>query len=381
MSRAIEITKDLIKMKSVTPNDAGCQKYIASILTKLGFEVEHLPFEDVSNIWAVYTFSEDGPLLCFAGHTDVVHTGDQSLWDEPPFSANESDGYLYGRGAADMKGGIGAALAAIEDIINSAVKLEGKIAFLITSDEEGIAINGTKKVIEYLNSKSVKIDLCVVGEPSSTNTVGDTIKNGRRGSLNATLTINGKQGHVAYPDLADNVLHKSFAFLNELSEIELDNGYENFLASNLEITSTRVDNEATNVIPGIAKINFNIRYNPKQTKDGLISIIEKLIDKHHLKNSTQIEWQHSGKPFYCDNKDFCSYAVDAVKDIKGFEPKLSTAGGTSDGRFIAPTGAAVIELGLINATIHQINERVKLTEINELSQIYKKLFTKALLLK
>ena len=372
MSETIELTKKLINLKSVTPNDNGCQKLIADYLADLGFTMEHMPFSDVNNLWARY--GTETPVFCFAGHTDVVPAGLIESWETNPFTATEKDGYLVGRGAADMKTSIAAMMVSVKDFFeqnkSSGKKFKGSIAFLITSDEEGIAINGTKKVIDTLEARNEKIDYCLVGEPSSTNTVGDVIKNGRRGSITGHLTINGQQGHVAYPHLADNALHKTLLFMDDLVKHEWDTGYDNFPATSLQITNLEVHNNTSNVIPGKIEVWFNLRFNPTQTPDAIKAKVNDYLEKHKLVDCHNLEWSLSGLSFYCEDNYLTKAAVDAIKSVKKIDAELSTAGGTSDGRFIAPTGTKVIELGLVNATIHKVNEKVKLKEIDELKDIY-----------
>ena len=366
MSDTLELAKQLIARQSVTPDDAGCQKLIEDRLSKLGFTPRTLTFDDVTNLWI--TKGTAKPLFVFAGHTDVVPTGPAEQWISPPFEPTIKDGDLYGRGAADMKGSIAAFITALERFIGNYPEHQGSIGLLITSDEEGPSINGTVKVIETLNKEKTQIDWCLVGEPSSSNHVGDVIKNGRRGSLGAELTIYGKQGHVAYPHLASNPIHLASAAIKELSETIWDQGNEYFPPTTFQISNYNSGTGATNVIPGEANLIFNFRFSTASTEQGLKERVEKILDGHNLKYD--IKWTLSGNPFLTEKGTLVTAIVDAIKTVTGKESELSTAGGTSDGRFIAPTGAQVVELGPRNATIHQINEHVGVEELDKLSAMY-----------
>jgi len=366
LSATVALTRELIQRESVTPEDAGCQDLMISRLEALGFRIERLRFGEVDNFWA--ELGDEGPLFAFAGHTDVVPTGDASAWTYPPFEARVEDGMLHGRGAADMKGSLAAMITATEAFLTDAPKLTGRIAFLITSDEEGPAHNGTVKVVEWLEQQNKKITWCLVGEPSSTERVGDVIKNGRRGSLGAELTVKGKQGHVAYPHLAENPIHTAAPAIAELAAEEWDQGNDFFPATSFQISNMNSGTGATNVIPGNADIVFNFRFSTELTEADLRSRTEAILDKHRL--NYDLEWKLSGHPFLTAKGDLVDAAVSAIKNSTGIDTELSTAGGTSDGRFIAPTGAQVLELGPINATIHQVDECVSVADLDTLSDIY-----------
>ena len=343
-------------------------------LKPLGFKAETMIFGDVTNLWARKGNSK--PLITFAGHTDVVPTGPLSDWAHPPFDAVIEGDILHGRGTADMKGSLAAFITACERFIEQHPDHKGSIAYLITSDEEGPAVNGTVKVIETLEARNEKIDWCLVGEPSSTNTLGDVIKNGRRGSLNAKLIIKGKQGHVAYPHLADNPIHRTSLFLAELCGEEWDQGNDFFPATSFQITNTHSGTGATNVIPGNQEVLFNFRFSTEVTAEELKQRVVNILEKHQL--NYEIEWTLSGQPFLTAAGPLVDAAVKAIKDVKDIDTELSTSGGTSDGRFIAPTGAQVLELGPLNATIHQVNEQVSITDLNDLSVIYEKILIELL---
>jgi succinyl-diaminopimelate desuccinylase len=370
----IKLAQALIQQPSVTPEDAECQDMMRAHLTPLGFKCETMVFEDVTNLWA--RKGSEGPLICFAGHTDVVPTGPEDQWQYPPFAAELADGFLHGRGAADMKGSLAAFITACERFTKAYPNHKGSIAYLITSDEEGPAKHGTVKVIEALEARNEKIDWCLVGEPSSTEQLGDVIKNGRRGSLNAKLNILGKQGHVAYPHLADNPIHTASLALAELTTIEWDQGNEFFPATSFQITNFNCGTGATNVIPGQGEVLFNFRFCTEVTAEQLMNKTEAILQKHNL--HYEIEWNLSGQPFLTEAGPLVDAAVAAIKEAKGIDTNLSTSGGTSDGRFIAPTGAQVLELGPLNATIHQIDEHVSIQDLNDLSDIYEGILVKLL---
>jgi len=373
--KTIELALDLISRPSVTPDDQGCQQLMIDRLKKIGFEIEKLRFEDVDNFWA--RRNSDGPLLAFAGHTDVVPTGPIDKWDVHPFKPEIRDGLLFGRGAADMKGSLASMVTACEAFIEAHPDHRGSIGFLITSDEEGPSINGTVKVIEHLEARNEKIDMCLVGEPSSTSKLGDVVKNGRRGSLSGNLTILGKQGHVAYPHLAENPIHTSAAALAELAATEWDQGNEFFPPTTFQISNINAGTGANNVIPGDCKLMFNLRFSTEVTEDQLKQRVEAILDKHHLKY--ELEWVLSGHPFLTPKGELVEATCKAIKDVCGYDTELSTAGGTSDGRFIAPTGSQVLELGPLNATIHQLNEHVKAEDLITLSKIYQRMMENLLL--
>ncbi len=365
----IELARQLIERASVTPEDAGCQKIIIDRLQRIGFEVTPLRFGTVENFWAVH--GNDGPLLAFAGHTDVVPTGDPQDWQHPPFSAHIVDGMLHGRGAADMKGSLAAMVTACESYIAENPGHWGRIAFLITGDEEGPAVDGTVKVVEYLSQRGEHIDWCLVGEPSSTSRLGDVIKNGRRGSLNATLEVRGQQGHVAYPHLANNPIHAASPALAELASSEWDRGNAHFPATSFQISNIHAGTGATNVIPGKLTVVFNFRFSTELSAEDIKQRVENVLDKHQLDYS--IDWNLSGEPFLTAAGRLVEATSTAVEVVTGFKPELSTSGGTSDGRFIAPGGTEVVELGPCNATIHKLDECVAVADLEQLTAIYRKL--------
>ena len=371
-SATIALTQDLIRRRSVTPEDCGCQQVMIDRLAAIGFHIEKLRFEDVDNFWAVR--GTEGPTLCFAGHTDVVPTGPEDNWQLPPFDATIKEGYLYGRGAADMKGSLAAMVVAVERFVAQNPDHQGRIAFLITSDEEGIATNGTVKVVEWLRDRDMLPEWCLVGEPSSTAQCGDVIKNGRRGSLGCTLTVKGLQGHVAYPHLADNPVHRAAPALAELAAEEWDKGNQFFPATSFQISNINGGTGATNVIPGEVEVIFNFRFSTELTEQQLIERTEKILDKHGLQYSAN--WNLSGLPFLTAEGELVAATVASINEITGLDPELSTAGGTSDGRFIAPHGVQVIELGPVNATIHKIDENISVDDLDTLTDIYQSLLTK-----
>jgi succinyl-diaminopimelate desuccinylase len=374
MNKTLELAKSLISRPSVTPNDNGCQAIMIDRLEKIGFKIHPLKFGDVDNFWA--THGDTGPIFSFAGHTDVVPAGDDDAWKTPPFEPTVKDGLLFGRGAADMKGGLASMLVATENFIEKNPNHKGTVAFLITSDEEGVAVNGTVKVMDYLKNNNQKIDYCLLGEPSSTSMLGDVIKNGRRGSLNAILTVKGKQGHIAYPHLAENPIHLATSALNDLCQQQWDNGNEYFPATSFQISNIHSGSRVTNVIPGEVEIMFNFRYSTETTKEELQKKVNDILDSHKLNYS--IDWSHSGYPFLTPQGELVSACVDAIEKIKSIRPELSTSGGTSDGRFIAQEGTQVVELGPINATIHQVNESVLVQDLEDLSKIYSQILTNLL---
>ncbi len=373
-SATIALATDLISRASVTPEDAGCQPLMCERLEAVGFDVTHLRFEEVDNFWAVH--GESGPILAFAGHTDVVPTGPVEEWASHPFKPEIRDGMLYGRGAADMKGSLAAMIVACENFIADHPNHTGRIAFLITADEEGIAKNGTVKVMEYLKQNNEHIDWCVVGEPSSTNETGDVIKNGRRGSLGCVMTVNGRQGHVAYPHLADNPIHNASPALAELANTQWDTGNEFFPATSFQISNINGGTGATNVIPGSLKVIFNFRFSTELTADAIKQRTVDILDKHGL--NYQLDWNLSGQPFLTAEGSLIDAVKDAIKTETGLNTKLSTAGGTSDGRFIAPTGSQLVELGPVNATIHKTNECVKADDLDILTKIYQQVLVNLL---
>ena len=373
-SPTIELTKELISRQSVTPEDAGCQELMIEKLEALGFKIERLVFEDTTNLWA--RRGTEGPVFCFAGHTDVVPTGPVDKWTHPPFEPTISQGYLYGRGAADMKGSIAAFMTALERFIDHHPEHNGSIALLITSDEEGPFINGTVRVIEHLEARNEKIDWCIVGEPSSTDKVGDIIKNGRRGSLSGKLKISGIQGHVAYPHLVRNPIHEAAPALAELASTQWDTGNDYFPATSFQISNIHSGTGATNVVPGEVIVDFNFRFSTEVTAEELTERVRVILDKHT--QDWDIDWILSGNPFLTEEGSLVSAVQTSIRDVTGYETELSTSGGTSDGRFIAPTGAQVVELGPVNATIHKVDERVKVSDLDLLSDIYENVLARLL---
>jgi succinyl-diaminopimelate desuccinylase len=367
MSPTLELTRNLIARRSVTPADEGCQLLMSERLAALGFQVERLPFGNVENFWA-QRGDGGGPVFCFAGHTDVVPTGPLEEWRTDPFVPQVRDGVLFGRGAADMKSGLAAMVTATEDFVRAHPHHRGRIAFLITSDEEGPSVDGTKRVVELLAARRNRIDWCVIGEPSSETSVGDTIKIGRRGSFSGRLTVHGIQGHVAYPQLAENPVHTLAPALGELVSRVWDQGTPHFQPTSFQVSNLNAGTGAPNVIPGELKARFNLRYSPVQTLEGLKETVEGILRKHGVRYT--LEWYVSGEPFYTAPGALSEAVVSAVREVTGSAPKLSTGGGTSDGRFIAPLGAQVVELGVVNASIHKVNESVRIADIDALHRMY-----------
>ncbi len=368
-SETLELSLQLLRQPSVTPVDHTCQDIMAKRLEKIGFNIENMRFDDVDNLWA--RKGTKAPVFCFAGHTDVVPTGNLDAWNSDPFVPEIRDGKLYGRGSADMKTALAAMVVASERFVKKHPTHKGSIAFLITSDEEGPSINGTVKVIETLEARNEKMDWCLVGEPSSTNKLGDIVKNGRRGSLNANLTVKGKQGHVAYPHLAVNPIHSFSKALAELCETVWDNGNEYFPATTFQVSNINSGTGATNVVPGTLNTLFNFRYSTEVTAEELKARTLEILDRHNVEY--EISWTLSGLPFLTPVGELVNAAKSAILNVTGVETKLSTSGGTSDGRFIAPTGAQVLELGVLNATIHQINEHVNVDDLEPLAEIYEQI--------
>ncbi len=367
MSATVELTQDLIARRSVTPADEGCQAVMIERLRAIGFQIEPLPFGNVTNFWAWHGH-EPAPVLCFAGHTDVVPTGPLEEWRSDPFVPTVREGMLYGRGAADMKSGLAAMITATEAFVGAHPTHRGRIAFLITSDEEGPSVDGTKRIAALFAERGERIDWCVVGEPSSERTLGDTIKIGRRGSFSARLTVHGVQGHIAYPHLAENPVHTLAPALAELTQHVWDAGTEHFEPTSFQVSNLNAGTGAPNVIPGELKARFNLRYSPVQTLEGLKQTVEGILRKHGVRYS--IEWYLSGEPFYTPPGVLSEAVGAAIESVSGARPQLSTGGGTSDGRFIAPLGAEVVELGVVNASIHKVNECVRIADIDALHQVY-----------
>ena len=369
MPDTLELTKAMIARPSVSPADGGCQDLMIERLETLGFEVERMPFGDVENFWATRRGGA-GPVFCFAGHTDVVPTGPLEEWRTDPFEPVVQDGVLYGRGAADMKSGLAAMVTATEAFVQAHPTHGGTIAYLITSDEEGPSVDGTRRVVEALKARGERIDWCLVGEPSSEQVFGDTIKIGRRGSLSGRLTVHGVQGHIAYPQLADNPVHALAPALAELVARHWDAGNEHFQPTSFQVSNIAAGTGAPNVIPGELKARFNLRWSPEQTLQRLQETVTSILDRHGVKYS--LDWFVSGLPFYTPPGTLSDAVVRAVRDVAGRDARLSTGGGTSDGRFIAPMGAQVVELGVVNRTIHKVNECVRVEEIDVLSSTYRR---------
>lgn len=379
-SPVLELTSALIRRASVTPDDAGCQALIGERLARLGFRCEPLRFEEVDNLWAIRTPTSGAtaaPIFVFAGHTDVVPTGPAEQWSSPPFEPQIRDGLLFGRGAADMKASLAAMVVATERFVGDHPDCPAAIAFLLTSDEEGPARHGTRAVVDALTARGVRMDWCVVGEPSSHARLGDTIRVGRRGSLNGTLRVQGQQGHVAYPELADNPIHRLAPALAELAARNWDDGNEFFPPTSFQISNIRGGTGATNVIPGAVEVLFNFRYCTEQTAAGLQRLVTDLLDAHGLRYS--IDWALSGEPFLTQQGRLIEAVQGAIHDVAGLEPTPSTSGGTSDGRFIAPTGCEVVELGPCNATIHKIDEHVAVADLEPLARTYQRVLERLLL--
>jgi len=369
MSKTLETAIELISKASITPDDAGCQTLLADRLSKIGFHIEKMPFEEVDNLWARRNSAP--PLFVFAGHTDVVPTGPLEKWQSPPFQPEVRDGQLYGRGSADMKGSIAAMLVACENFIAEHPNHSGSIAFLITSDEEGPAKNGTVKVVETLEKRKETMNWCLIGEPSSKDKIADVIKNGRRGSINAKLKIIGKQGHVAYPHLANNPLHAFLPIMDELVNKVWDKGNEFFPPTTFQIANFNMGTGSENVIPESLDLQFNLRFSTALTDKKIKKQVAEILDKGDFEY--EITWRLSGNPFITPVGDLVDIAQTCIQEVCDDIPELSTSGGTSDGRFIAPTGAQVLELGPLNKTIHQINECVGVDDLEKLTQIYQKM--------
>ncbi|MDI9276421.1 succinyl-diaminopimelate desuccinylase [Pantoea sp. EABMAA-21] len=364
----IELAQQLIRRPSLSPDDAGCQALLVARLEAIGFTVEQMHIGDTLNFWAT---RGQGETLAFAGHTDVVPPGDANRWISPPFEPSIRDGMLFGRGAADMKGSLAAMVVAAERFVAATPQHKGRLAFLITSDEEASAVNGTVKVVERLMARNERMDYCLVGEPSSTEIVGDVVKNGRRGSMTANLTLHGVQGHVAYPHLADNPVHRAMPALNELVATEWDQGNEFFPPTSMQIANVQAGTGSNNVIPGEFFVQFNFRFSTELTDQMIKERVAALLDRHQLRYT--LEWNVSGQPFLTSRGKLVDAVVNAVAHYNEIKPQLLTTGGTSDGRFIARMGAQVVELGPVNATIHKINECVKASDLQMLSRMYQRI--------
>jgi len=373
-SPVIALAQALIQRPSVTPLDEGCQQLMAERLTDVGFNIENMFFVDTQNMWA--RKGDKSPVFCFAGHTDVVPTGPENEWQIPPFSGEIKNGYLHGRGAADMKGSLAAMVVATERFIAKHPDHKGSIAFLITSDEEGPFINGTTRVIDELEKRNEKMDMCLVGEPSSTKTLGDVVKNGRRGSLTGFLTVKGIQGHVAYPHLAQNPIHLAAPIIEELTHTHWDSGNAFFPATSFQVSNINGGTGAGNVIPGSVEVQFNFRFSTEVTMEILQEKVNEIIKKHNVKY--ELNWVRNGLPFLTDTGPLVDATVKAIKHVQNIDTSLETSGGTSDGRFIAQTGAQVIELGPCNATIHKIDECVKANDLEILTDVYEQILIETL---
>jgi succinyl-diaminopimelate desuccinylase len=365
-SDTLRLTEDLIARASVSPTDGGCQPVMIERLRAIGFTVENLRYGAVDNFWA--TRGQGGPVFCFAGHTDVVPSGPLDEWQSDPFLPVIRDGLLYGRGAADMKSGLAAMVTASEEFVGRYPAHRGTLAFLITSDEEGPSVDGTRRVVEALRERGQGIDWCLVGEPSSEKSLGDTIKIGRRGSLSGRLTVHGIQGHIAYPQFADNPVHALAPALAELAARTWDRGNEHFQPTTFQVSNISAGTGAPNVIPGELKARFNLRFSTEQTIDGLKAVVGEILARHQVRHT--LDWFISGYPFLTVPGELSQAAIRAVQEQLRLTPKLSTGGGTSDGRFIAPMGAQVIEIGVINETIHKVNECVRVADIDALHRLY-----------
>ncbi|MDP1574285.1 MAG: succinyl-diaminopimelate desuccinylase [Coxiellaceae bacterium] len=369
MSNTLALSEQLMNIKSITPNDNGCQAVLIDRLKKIGFEITELNANGVSNFFAVKkSKNSDAPLFAFSGHTDVVPPGDESEWLSPPFTATIRDGKLFGRGSADMKTAIAAMIIATENFLAKNPTHQHHLAFLITSDEEGDATDGTLRIVEFIEKNGIKIDYCLVGEASSTKALGDSIKVGRRGSLHGELIVHGKQGHIAYPHLAINPIHRSFQALDALTHIEWDKGNALFSPTTFQIYNIHADTGANNIIPGSLSARFNFRHCPDSTAEQLQSLVEKVLRDHQLEFS--IRWNHSSKPFYSKPGALTNAVSESILQVCGITTLPNTTGGTSDGRFIAHTGAEVVELGLCSGSIHHVNEHTSLDDLDKLTNLY-----------
>ena len=366
---AIELLCDLLRRRSVTPDDAGCQDIFVARLERIGFVCESMQFGDVTNLWA--RRGESGPVLCFAGHTDVVASGPEDAWQSDPFEPHIREGLLYGRGSADMKSGLAAMIVALEQFVADNPDHNGRLALLITSDEEGLARDGTLKVVEALAARNETIDWCVLGEPSCRETLGDTVRIGRRGSLSGTLTVRGVQGHVALPQFADNPIRRFAPVLSELHEIEWDQGNESFPPTSFQVVDIHSGAGAPNVTPAELSTSFNFRYSTEWDHDRLQDKVREIFDAHDI--DYELNWHLSGKPFLTKPGKLIDATRAAVMELTGSDPELSTGGGTSDGRFISPTGTDVVELGPVNASIHKINEHVRMEDVITLTKMYRRI--------
>ncbi len=367
MSETLELAKTLIARPSVTPEDSGCQDLLASRLEPLGFHIQHLPFGDVKNLFARY--GNEGPLLIFVGHTDVVPPGPLDQWATAPFEPVIKGNKLYGRGSADMKGSVAAMITACESFVKDTPKVKGSIGILLTSDEEGPSVDGIKKVAAYFQQQNIKVNYCLVGEPTCSKTFGDTIKVGRRGSLSGDLTIHGTQGHIAYPHLAHNPIHVAASAIDELTKAHWDDGNTDFQPTQFQISNIHAGTGANNVIPGDLFLQFNFRFSTETSADHLVSRVQSILDEHEL--DFDIQWHLSGEPYLTPKGALRKLMGQVVEDVTNVSPEFCTRGGTSDGRFIAPLGTEVVEFGPLNSSIHKINEWVHIAELDQLHKVYK----------
>lgn len=367
MSETLELTKELIRRKSVTPDDAGCQRLLAARLAAAGFAAEHLRFGDVENLWALHR-GGDGPLLVFAGHTDVVPPGPREKWASDPFEPVVRDGLLFGRGAADMKSGVAAMTTAALAFVRGRTGYAGSIGFVITSDEEGPSVDGTRRVVEALVARGRKVDWCVVGEPSSQQAFGDTVRIGRRGSLTGRVTVEGIQGHVAYPDRALNPIHAVLPAFTELAARRWDEGNAHFPPTQFQVSNIQAGTGASNVIPGELTAVFNLRWSPEQTLEGMKAAVAGVFDRHGLRHA--VEWGEASLPYYTPPGKLSAVVAESVLEVSGLRPELSTGGGTSDGRFFGAAGAEVVEFGLLNRSIHQVDECCAVEDVDRLHRVF-----------
>ena len=375
MSDVLALTRDLIARASVTPEDAGCQALVSARLARAGFQCRQIDFGEVKNLWA--THGEGGEVLCFLGHTDVVPTGPRDAWASDPFEPTERDGFLYGRGAADMKGSVAAFVLALEHFVAAHPDHPGTVALLLTSDEEGDAIDGVRRVAEQFRATGQRIDFCVTGEPSSKDKLGDLLRVGRRGTLSGYLTVRGIQGHVAYPEKARNPIHQAMPALAELTSRSWDEGFPEFPASSLQVSNIHAGTGANNVIPGHCEVVFNFRYNPGWSAQALERQVHDVLDRHGLEY--ELRWHRGGEPFLTGEGRLRAVVRAVLQEKCGMVPEENTGGGTSDARFIAPLGAEVVELGPVNASIHKVDERIALDELERLPALYRAIAERMLL--